>query len=417
MTEKEAEKKYVDALNVVYSDSIKTLEEARQLEELRIQYNIPESRAIEIEKKFVETHGFDGTVKTYSTVDRSNEVLNDVGKMAKESLDAGNFPFNKRPPYESNLNVISGSTLDTIQTLALEMKTAMLANKMFTNKWIWGADAAALDLVLDKSKREGNLSATEPISIFASVKQRTMVENAYIDETNVRNEGLRIDGQCAYMLDQFTPESINKALNTHKFNNQVELNNEILSPSQIDAKKQEILVNLNKTSKSDDISQFREECRKNLEENLIYKKNEIQEENAVIAKKHLQFGNMEEWNCFSTVRNYFLMQHGCSVKNDKRAPDAAFKKMIDERGTKYFALMLFSAQASAEHLVHYEFSYEAQYNQAEKLRGESRKKLPVAFKTIISDSQAQKYKKFNRAFTPKQKSPTHTRSQQEQMGY
>lgn len=352
----------LEKLKQIYKDGIKTQSENEELHAYAKELGFDDIETDKIERDFIKSNTMDMSIKTYSSVNRANEVYEDIARQAVKNLETNTFPFNKRPPYEANMNLVSGSTLLTVQTLLMELKMAALGEKQYAGKWIWGADAAALGLELDPEKNQGNLEGTKPMTIFANTR-KMVVPNAFITETNQNQEGLKLDCQCAYFLDQFTPKSVSSAFRNLK--DKIVLNNEKVSDEEASKIVNHIFGNLAQTSYS---SEFVRECHDNLSNNLSTKTKEIAEEKNNIRQNRFKGFTPEEDKVFTTVRNYFLVQRGIKIKNEVLATDEEVKAVFEYGGAERFAELMFAAMAHADRMTHPNFSYEAQYKTADMNR-------------------------------------------------
>lgn len=205
-----------------------------------------------VEKKWIDIEDQDGTSRTIS-VDRGLEIIPKhqwqkeiyvhINELIKKTIKMNVFPFSRRKVFPENMNVISGVQISDLNKVLLELKAAEIGAR--GTRWIFAADAALLGLELkDKShqiaevkekaskeaagkKLEGAAYAayvknaledvrkadynSDPVTFMSNVPNN-IPENMrnLSNQSNVRNEGICLDAQNVYLLDQFTKESIER---------------------------------------------------------------------------------------------------------------------------------------------------------------------------------------------------------------
>ena len=192
-----------------------------------------------------------------------------INKLMLECIKNNTVPYVQEKPLPQDVNVVNGQHLGDINKVYLELKAAAMGAKSL--KWIYGADAAFVGL---KKNTEMN---TGPVMITG----------------NVRGS---LDSQSIYLLDQFTEDSLNKALS--------------FSRSDEDKKKRTIAQNMIQSMSQYDSgieeSSLREKKRRNISNNLKDRNvlNEVKQafENAVSGYDDAQK------TIFSVLNNYYIKQ-------------------------------------------------------------------------------------------------------------
>jgi hypothetical protein len=114
------------------------------------------------------------------------------GFLAK-TVKSGSLPYSSPAPKPRNRNAVTFRPLDDANAQLLELKAASENKRPL---WIFGADAEFLGLHLaraDGAFSLNGLDASNPVPVFASLSPKAK------------------DAQLAYLLDQFSPESLERA--------------------------------------------------------------------------------------------------------------------------------------------------------------------------------------------------------------
>lgn len=208
-------------------------------------------------------------IKTYPVDVLAGGIHEQINKLMLECIKNNTVPYVRENPLPQDVNVVNGQHLGDINKVYLELKAAAMGAKSL--KWIYGADAAFVGL---KKNPEMN---TGPVMIAG----------------NVRGS---LDSQSIYLLDQFTEDSLNKALS--------------FSRSDENKKKRTIAQNMIKSISEYDSgieeSSLREKKRRNISNNLkdrnVLNEVKLAFENAVSGYDDAQK------TIFSVLSNYYIKQ-------------------------------------------------------------------------------------------------------------
>ena len=208
-------------------------------------------------------------IKTYPVDVLAGGIHEQINKLMLECIKNNTVPYVREKPLPQDVNVVNGQHLGDINKVYLELKAAAMGAKSL--KWIYGADAAFVGL---KKNTEMN---TGPVMITG----------------NVRGS---LDSQSIYLLDQFTEDSLNKALS--------------FSRSDENKKKRTIAQNMIKSISEYDSgieeSSLREKKRRNISNNLkdrnVLNEVKLAFENAVSGYDDAQK------TIFSVLSNYYIKQ-------------------------------------------------------------------------------------------------------------
>lgn len=254
------------------------------------------------------------------------EVLTDVihdriNILMLDCIKNNRVPYTQEKPLPQDVNVVNGHHLGDINKIYLELKAASIGAKSL--KWIYGADAALIGL-----KKNPDVNP-EPIMITG----------------NVRGS---VDSQSVYLLDQFTQESLNKAL--------------AFSRSDDDRKKrtfaQNMIKNINEYDAGLIESDLREKKRQNISNNLK-DKNLLNEVKEAFENATSDYDNSQK-TIFSVLNNYYIKQEtGLELK--KPLSDAEKNELVSalEKTAKTpsprLALTLADSFLYSQRMTHFNF--------------------------------------------------------------
>lgn len=260
-------------------------------------------------------------IKTYPVDVLAGGIHEQINKLMLECIKNNTVPYVREKPLPQDVNVVNGQHLGDINKVYLELKAAAMGAKSL--KWIYGADAAFVGL---KKNTEMN---TGPVMITG----------------NVRGS---LDSQSIYLLDQFTEDSLNKALS--------------FSRSDEDKKKRTIAQNMIKSISEYDSgieeSSLREKKRRNISNNLKDRNvlNEVKQafENAVSGYDDAQK------TIFSVLNNYYIKQEtGLELQKPLSGPEKEQLVSSLEKTAKTpsprLALTLADCFLYSERMTHYAF--------------------------------------------------------------
>lgn len=154
-------------------------------------------------------------ITTYNPMADITSDYDEINELIKQNLETHTMPYNFEKPFPVNVNVISGKSANVDMNFdKLELKARSIGAE--NTMWIYGADAEYLGLEL-KTMRPAEYKAAKlknknfnckPITIQ---RQRERLADRNLENrTDTLNESLCIDKQCAYLLDQFTEESVSR---------------------------------------------------------------------------------------------------------------------------------------------------------------------------------------------------------------
>lgn len=314
-------------------------------------------------------------LKTYSPIDRSNEVFDNIAELAKSCIEKGKFPYTKEVPLAPNRDILSNHKLNSIQAIEMELHNSLIGND--SQDWIFGANAYLLGLELkevnkteyEKEKALNPDFDCKPIVAYAKTMQHTKSNQITgSGETNILKEGMCIDCQTTYSLNQFSEESIKKCFTLANVKDKLLLRGDInLTDKNRTSVAQYLIKNFTSNRCSENDITHRKNIQANVISNLKSSNNDIRNKININLKECRRELNDTEKKCFDTLWNYFLKQNGYpgGIKLQNKATDNDFLKVINESGSKKFSKIMFDASSFAERLCHYGFSYEMVFTELE----------------------------------------------------
>jgi len=329
-----AESQYKTLLKKVYKDRFVSPEEKQMLEDYIRKNDMTREEADKLEREFVESLPADEEYyepQAMQSKVRSENIYDNIAELAMLALEGDIFPFLSFPPSPMNLNLISGESLNTIQTIQLELLDELSGRngQAWGNKWIYGADASEAGLELKKD-------SDFEVELYANFESKDGRKN--------------LDSQKAYSLNQFTDESILRTLTSNsRLGNQIK-------------------ANISDNNVSQELKEFRKLCQKNVSDNMNKHRDAIAEEFNLISGNVFGGISPQEKACFYTVYKYFMNQQGidadipCELANKD-----TFKNVLNFGGKERFAKLMFCAMSHAEHLMHYDFTYNPVYSPVQAL--------------------------------------------------
>ena len=205
-------------------------------------------------------------IKTYPVETLTDSIHNEINILMLDCIKNNRVPYIQNKPLPQDVNIVNGHHLGDINKVYLELKAASMNAKSL--KWIYGADAALIGL----EKK----SDAKPLMITGNVRGN-------------------LDSQSIYLIDQFTEDSLNKALS--------------FSRSDEDKKKRIIAQNMIKNISEYDAGTaefgLREQKRKNISNNFknptVLKAVKEAYENAFSSYDSYQK------TIFSALNNYYII--------------------------------------------------------------------------------------------------------------
>ena len=258
-------------------------------------------------------------IKTYPVEALTDSIHNEINILMRDCIKSNRVPYIQSKPLPQDVNVVNGHHLGDINKVYLELKAASMGAESL--KWIFGADAAFIGL----EKK----SDAEPLMITGNVRGK-------------------VDSQSIYLLEQFTEESLNKALS--------------YSRSDDDKKKRTIAQNMIRNITEYDSgtveAQLRENKRKNISNNLK-SQNILKEIKQAFVNATSEYDNSQKL-IFSALNNYYIKQEtGLELnkpmtEQEKSELLLALEKTANTPSPR-LALTLADSFLYSQRMTHYDF--------------------------------------------------------------
>lgn len=350
-------------------------------------------------------------IKTYAvnvSADGIDPNYKEINSLIKENLFHGTLPFFGEKPLPPDMNVITGRATSDINSEKILLKAASIG--AVSTMWIYGADAEYLGLELKSSNTPEFREAVKknpdfncrPV-VIQKVRERFSDRDMH-NKTNVLNEGLCRDAQCAYLLDQFTEKSVERVFNLRRLEekldggkntksflarkiieNRIEYNTGKKSERHTKAAKANLVANIKRTSPV-----FREIVNKR---NADFK-NYLPEQKAIYDFCYKRFLEQE-----SGERLYSF------TDTDREKIEKSFETLLEkiEENPKISGIIartIFDAYSFSQRLTHRNFSLEPIFTKEDELNRKSNtnRKLPDALtrqdtvRSIIDEREREKYR-------------------------
>lgn len=258
-------------------------------------------------------------IKTYPVEALTDSIHNEINNLMRDCIKNNRVPYIQSKPLPQDVNVVNGHHLGDINKVYLELKAASIGSESL--KWIYGADAALIGL---EKKADA-----EPLMITGNVRGK-------------------VDSQSVYLLEQFTEESLNKALS--------------YSRSDDDKKKRTIAQNMIRNITEYDSgtveAQLRENKRKNISNNLK-SQNILKEIKQTFVNATSEYDNSQKI-IFSALNNYYIKQEtGLELnkpmtEQEKNELLLALEKTANTPSPR-LALTLADSFLYSQRMTHYDF--------------------------------------------------------------
>lgn len=258
-------------------------------------------------------------IKTYPVEALTDSIHNEINILMRDCIKNNRVPYVQSKPLPQDVNVVNGHHLGDINKVYLELKAASMGSESL--KWIYGADAALIGL----EKK----SDAEPLMITGNVRGK-------------------VDSQSVYLLEQFTEDSLNKALS--------------YSRSDDDKKKRTIAQNMIRNITEYDSgtveAQLRENKRKNISNNLK-NQNVLKEIKQAFVNATSEYDNSQKI-IFSALNNYYIKQEtGLELnkpmtEQEKKELLLALEKTANTPSPR-LALTLADSFLYSQRMTHYDF--------------------------------------------------------------
>lgn len=258
-------------------------------------------------------------IKTYPVEALTDSIHNEINILMKDCIKNNTVPYIQDKPLPQDVNIVNGRHMGDINKIYLELKAASIGASSL--KWIYGADAALIGL----ERKDG----TKPIMITGNVRGN-------------------LDSQSVYLIDQFTQESLDKALS--------------YSRSDEDKKKKTIAQNMIKNITEYDAgnveAKLREQKRKNIANNFK-NQNVLKEVKETFENATTNYDNSQKI-IFSALNNYYIKQEtGLELKKplnetEKKELVAALERTANTPSPR-LALTLSESFLYSQRMTHYNF--------------------------------------------------------------
>lgn len=258
-------------------------------------------------------------IKTYPVEALTDSIHNEINNLMRDCIKNNRVPYIQSKPLPQDVNVVNGHHLGDINKVYLELKAASIGSESL--KWIYGADAALIGL---EKKADA-----EPLMITGNVRGK-------------------VDSQSVYLLEQFTEESLNKALS--------------YSRSDDDKKKRTIAQNMIRNITEYDSgtveAQLRENKRKNISNNPK-SQNILKEIKQAFVNATSEYDNSQKI-IFSALNNYYIKQEtGLELnkpmtEQEKNELLLALEKTANTPSPR-LALTLADSFLYSQRMTHYDF--------------------------------------------------------------
>lgn len=258
-------------------------------------------------------------IKTYPVEALTDSIHNEINVLMLDCIKNGRVPYVQDKPLPQDVNIVNGRHMGDINKVYLELKAASIGAASL--KWIYGADAALIGL----KKKEG----TEPIMITGNVRGN-------------------LDSQSVYLIDQFTEESLNKALS--------------FSRSDENKKKRTVAQNMIRNISEYDAGNveatLREQKRKNISNNFK-NPNVLKDIKEAFENATSNYDDSQKI-IFSVLNNYYIKQEtGLELKKpmteeEKKELLQTLEKTANTPSPR-LALTLSDSFLYSERMTHYDF--------------------------------------------------------------
>jgi len=266
----------------------------------------------------------DTEIKTLSTQVLKDDLYKEINSLISENILNNSFPYTKTTPLPQDMNVVNGRHLGDINKIQLELKASLISAKSL--KWIYGADAALLNLELKENEK--------PLVALANIS---------------KDSHLKTDAQTFYLLDQFSENSLQKA---------VKIVRDEKTTKQKKIIAQEMIKNITEYDSGLNEKEIRENKRKNISNNLSKNGN-------VLANVREAFSNAteeyspEEKTLFSLLNNYFVQQEtGITIQkfsDEQKSKALETVKTLSIEDSPKLTRLFTESFLYSERMTHYNF--------------------------------------------------------------
>ena len=327
-------------------------------------------------------------IKTYALRVCEKDIYEEINSLMIDNFKNRTIPYLQNEPLPQDMNIVNGRHLADINKIQLELKAAQIGAKSL--KWIYGADAVLMGLELknpqnspsdfQKAKQNSPSFNTEPVIGFASVR-RDISKSAYKiqNENNIIREGIKMEAQTIYLLDQFTPQSIERALNQNNIEETLDLRGNELSRKMKTTIAKNMLKNIAEYDAGIRESELRKNklnnIRQNLNQNSEYRKL-VEDNYSKIINSYVGENAIYKKNIFALTNQYYIKQSTSAILG--KSPDEQMKQKLAlalnnlaMQNSPALATTLADSFFYSERLTHYGFSPEKVYTQLDMNKKQS----------------------------------------------
>lgn len=323
-------------------------------------------------------------IKAYAVGVGARDLYKQVNELLSENLKNRTVPYFAEEPLPQDMNIVTGTRLGDINKIVLELKAASIGATSL--KWIYGADAAMLGLELKDGNAKEYAAAkekcrgfnTEPVVVYAQVPSNFSPDvKKQMGYSSIVSEGLGMDAQAVYLLDQFTEKSVRRALSPKKIEETIMFKGSDAARKKIKVISQNMIMNMSEYDtgiRHESLrAAMRENCVKNLNQNgPVYA--------AIVSTKDSIFAGYtnDQKNIFRMLYKYYLQQN-TGMKTDMKASPEKIKEFEGKVATGIINLLnsddptaaartFTDALLFSDRTTHIEFEYERVYMEADKER-------------------------------------------------
>lgn len=315
-------------------------------------------------------------ITTYAVNTGIDSNYREINSLIRENLRNGTMPFLSDTNLPQDMNVITGKNNLDINSEKISLKAAAIGAA--STMWIYGADAEFLGLEL-KSKNPAEyrdrLKASPGFDCKPVIIQRgreRLTDRDMSGRTNVLNEALCVDCQCAYLMDQFTEKSVERLFTQRKLEERLEMSGIEMRAGLV---ANEILKHRTEYNTGELSAEHTKYVRQNLYLNLQKKSPVLQE---IIDTRNAYFKNYlpEQKTVFDYYYKHFneqsagtkLYKFSAEQKDRLSQSLESLLKKIDENPklSGMIARTIFDAKSFSERLTHQNFSLEPIFTKEEE---------------------------------------------------
>ncbi len=265
-----------------------------------------------------------------------DKLYKEINMQMLDCIKKGTVPYLNETPLVQDMNVVSGHHFGDINKIRLELKASQINAKSL--KWIYKADADFMGLKL----KDG--IDTSPLIVYGNI--------------NRDGKSFQTESQPVYLLDQFTDESLKKALEC--------IHTEGTSPEEVQRRgiAEKLIVNITEYDSGINEKELRENKRKNISTNL--KNPEIMKIVSAAYNNATQFYDKSQKLIFGMLNNYFIKQEtALNLKGPLSFDEREKLKNALEANAKVDSPRLLQTMTECflytERLTHYGFNKERIY--------------------------------------------------------